>query len=81
MPKNKKIRFTVTRPQKPDRKALDDNLKQYSKSYNFSGKLEELLPIDISEAQELVIGLDFGTAFTKIVIGSEVDAEALSFGK
>jgi hypothetical protein len=81
MPKNKKIRLTVTRPQKPDRKALDDNLKQYSKSYNFSGKLEELLPIDISEAQELVIGLDFGTAFTKIVIGSEVDAEALSFGK
>jgi hypothetical protein len=75
------LKFEVQNFKKPDRKSISEVLLANSERYKFIETLETVEPIDIDEAQELIIGLDFGTAFTKVVIGSEVDAEALKFSK
>ena len=76
-----KINFEVKELKKPERSTLNDLLHSPNNNEHFIEELEKIESIDIAKSQELVIGLDFGTAFTKVVVGSEIDAEALKFGK
>jgi hypothetical protein len=78
-PRNELEELKIAEIIPPDRSFLRDFIKTEP---SVKVAINAVNPVDIKskDSKELVIGLDFGTAFTKVVIGETTYAYAIPFG-
>tara|TARA_R110001583_G_scaffold195331_1_gene371809 strand:- start:14172 stop:15788 length:1617 start_codon:yes stop_codon:yes gene_type:complete len=77
-PRNELAEFKIAEIKSPDRQFLKDFIKNES-SVKFAMKAITPVKNRSDVFKELVIGLDFGTAFTKVVVGETTYAYAIPF--